>query len=630
MAMLPRGSGGITKEEIAQGMKTGIDSSLQNSQDLQLNALNKLVDLMSRMVEIQEGILDEAARQRLAAFRQLEAQRESQRGGAGGPGVDAGKADGPNKIALILAGIAALVTGFFTGIIDSVKKLLNLTKLDKLFGRIGNLFKAEGAIGKLFVAFRSRWATFADNAIKFVDDLLQPLKTFFSADGGMGRFIKGITNTFRSTFTGAAKIFDDLIQPFKGLLSAEGVVGKRITGLFRQIVSIFTFPFEGVIDDIAKPLKNIFANSDEGVLKRIFGAIVRPFRAGLTFIESLIEPIKVFFSADGPISKAFSVVTDAFKIFAEGSEFMKVLGGIGKVIGRLFVPFTVLMTAYDTIKGMIKGFEEDGFLGGLQGAIEGFLNSVVGAPLDLVKDIVSWVLKKFGFDNASEALDKFSFQDIIGNVVDSIFDLFKMVVNGFLEAVATVIDAIPIPGTGKAAEGIRSMKLDLNARERGKAAEELEAAEAKEVQAKKTAKQAEKKARVTRNAAREGGLIVNGRRLEGEEAEAYIESKEGKAQDATYARDDAIADRMKAQINVSRLSEPRYGLSDKSQKLAQTQKAVDDDQAAAAKISQPSVTTVAPVNNSRSSVVNQSVIGKPDSGTDNWSTSSNFGFDPTG
>ena len=69
MAMLPRGSGGITKEEIAQGMKTGIDSSLQKSQDLQLNALNRLVDLMSRMVEIQEGILDEAARQRLKCIK---------------------------------------------------------------------------------------------------------------------------------------------------------------------------------------------------------------------------------------------------------------------------------------------------------------------------------------------------------------------------------------------------------------------------------------------------------------------------------------------------------------------------------------------------------------------------------
>ena len=629
MAMLPRGSGGITKEEIAQGMKTGIDSSLQKSQDLQLNALNRLVDLMSRMVEIQEGILDEAARQRLAAFRQLEAQREAQRDGAGGPGVDAGKADGPNKIALILAGIAALVTGFFTGIIDSVKKLLNLTKLDKLFGRIGNLFKAEGAIGKLFVAFRSRWVTFADNAIKVVDDLLQPIKTFFSADGGMGRFIKGITNTFRSTFTGAAKIFDDLIQPFKGLLSGQGIVGTRITAFFRQIISIFTFPFEGVIDDIAKPFKNIFANSDEGVLKRIFGAIVRPFRAGLTMIENLVQPIRVFFSADGPIAKAFSVVTDAFKIFSEGSDFMKILGGIGKVIGRLFLPFTIIMTAYDTVKGMLQGFEDDGFLGGLQGAITGFINSVIGAPLDLLKKGVEFILNKFGFENAAEQLEKFSFEDLISRSIDSIFDLFKMVINGVLETVATVIEKIP--GFGKAADKIRSMKMDLNVQERKAAEKELQAAEEKEREAERVAKFRQEKARVTRNAAREGGITVNGRRLEGAEAEAYIESKEGRAQDAMYAREDATSDRMAAERKLADLSEPRYGLSDSSQKLAQTQKAVDDDEAAAMRISQPSVQTIAPVDASqKSTTVNNLNGGKPSSGTDKWSTSSNFGFDPTG
>ena len=424
------------------------------------------------------------------------------------------------------------------------------------------------------------------------------------------------------------RVHDDLIQPFKGLLSGQGAVGKAITGLFRQIVGIFTFPFEGVIDDIAKPLKNIFANSDEGVLKRIFGAIVRPFRAGLTMIESLVQPIRVFFSADGPIAKAFSIVTDAFKIFAEGSDFMKVLGGIGKVIGRLFLPFTVIMTAYDTVKGMLQGFEDDGFLGGLQGAITGFLNSVVGAPLDLLKKGVEFILKKFGFENAAEQLEKFSFEDLISRSVDSIFDLFKMVINGVLEAVATIIDKIP--GFGKAADKIRSMKMDLNVQERKAAEKELQAAEEKERAAEKVAKLQQKKAKVTRNAAREGGLIVNGRRLEGEEAEAYIESKEGRAQDAMYAREDATSDRMAAEQKLSDLSEPRYGLSDSSQKLAQTQKAVDDDEAAAMRISQPSVTTVAPVNNSSSSVVNQSVIGKPDSGTDKWSTSSNFGFDPTG
>ena len=91
---------------------------------------------------------------------------------------------------------------------------------------------------------------------------------------------------------------------------------------------------------------------------------------------------------------AFSGIKSAFSILDAGGPLMTTLGNIGRVIGRLFLPFTLIMTAFDVVKGAIAGFEEDGFLGGLAGAFEGLFNSLIGAPLDLLKSAVAWVLDK--------------------------------------------------------------------------------------------------------------------------------------------------------------------------------------------------------------------------------------------
>ena len=68
-------------------------------------------------------------------------------------------------------------------------------------------------------------------------------------------------------------------------------------------------------------------------------------------------------------------------------------------------------TLWDTVKGAIAGFEEGGIVGGISGAIKGFFNSLITAPLDMLKDAVAWVLDLFGFENAAKVLDSFSFTD---------------------------------------------------------------------------------------------------------------------------------------------------------------------------------------------------------------------------
>ena len=104
---------------------------------------------------------------------------------------------------------------------------------------------------------------------------------------------------------------------------------------------------------------------------------------------------------------------------------IKFAQGAGKLLGKIFLPITIVMTLIDVVKGMFAGYEDDGWLGAIEGGLTGLINSIIGMPLDLLKKAVSWMLGMFGFDNASAALDSFSFSDLISDAIGGIFDFGK-------------------------------------------------------------------------------------------------------------------------------------------------------------------------------------------------------------
>ena len=488
-----------------------------------LTTLNSSVLKLNNMMGSFLDIMNQQRMDMLEAMREQKSDKAAAKADAGQP-----KGGGSN-IAMILAGIAAIASGFLTGILDSVKALAKLARLDKVFDAI------KAALRNLGGGMRARFVAFADNALRILDDLIKPLKTFFSAEGGFARFIQGLRNTFRQTFTGAAKIFDDLIQPFKTLMSGEGVVGQRITKLFNSIVDIFKFPFEGIIDDVVKPFRAIYMSGEgPSLLSRIIGTITRPFTAAVDFVTGLIKPITTFFSAEGPIAKAFGVIKQAFAIFSEGSQLMTMLNGIGRVIGRLFFPITLIMTAYDTIKGALAGYEDEGIIGAIQGAITGLLNSVIGMPLDLLKSVIGWLLGKFGLENAKEALASFSFTDLIAKLIDGFFDGLKMVINGIIEAIATVVENLPLV-PDSVGEKIRGLKFDTNVQEKKALDAEIQESQAEEKRLATAADRADTNLAKSQRAYQQGNMFIvdengNRRRMTQEEMDASMSRKRGRAE----------------------------------------------------------------------------------------------------
>jgi phage-related protein len=119
----------------------------------------------------------------------------------------------------------------------------------------------------------------------------------------------------------------------------------------------------------------------------------------------------------------------------------------GKTLGKLFFPITVLMSAWEAIKGMISGFTNtegnffEKLVGGLMGAVESLVDFFIAMPLDLIKDLIGWIAGMLGFDGIKESLASFSFSGLFSMIFDKLLgittyigNLISAIANGAKEA----------------------------------------------------------------------------------------------------------------------------------------------------------------------------------------------------
>ena len=237
---------------------------------------------------------------------------------------------------------------------------------------------------------------------------------------------------------GILGIQDGLIKGLSGLkdkgLMGLGILAGLIAAPFAALVAFFT-QLGAEVKMLDKFMK--------GGLSKLFSPIIKFFDGVVDIFKGGPKDLKVFGKATDAITDFISGVKKIFKPITDGvgkilgfvktstavmdgfAPVIKFAQGIGKVLGKIFLPITILMTLIDTVKGFMDGFKEDGLIGGIEGGITGLVNSIIGMPLDLLKKAVGFILGLFGFDNAKAALDSFSFQDLIKNLIGSIFDGLK-------------------------------------------------------------------------------------------------------------------------------------------------------------------------------------------------------------
>ena len=368
-----------------------------------------------------------------------EAKREGGTPGGDSEGASAAKEDPAKsmnpffKLAIIAAvavftavkdyfgKLGKMLKGVFKGVSKVFKGFLKISKIGEYASDIAKSVK--GSIKAVFKVM--------GKALKALVPDLDPIKDSFKS-------VKGYFRKVRTAFSSGA---DDFLKFF-----TENSIFKTLKSGFTSIKNFLFGSFGG--DDV-KSIKS-FAS---GIMQKV---------------SDFFKPIRNFFSADGPIGKIVKIIMKPFAFLKEGSKFMGVLGSIGRVIGRLAWPITVIMGIIDGITGAFKGFTDtegnlsDKLLGGLLGGISGVLEGIVGMPLDLLKSAVSWILGKMGFENAEKFLDSFSFVDIIKNIIFSPITMLKRAFNGIIELIAAAVERFDIPFVDEkeAAATIRGFKFE--------------------------------------------------------------------------------------------------------------------------------------------------------------------------
>jgi phage-related protein len=216
---------------------------------------------------------------------------------------------------------------------------------------------------------------------------------------------------------------------FLGKLALKaGPIGAILSMAISLDGTDWTNLVEGVKESFEK-IKN--GEYLEGVKQLIMTPINFAVTAYKKTVDSLSEWIESFGIDEGMSDLLANLALGGTLIIGFRKSILTVVRSIrtiARIASRLFVPLTVVITLFETIKGTIDGWKEDGFVGALKGAITEFGATLIAVPLDFIKGIVAWALEKLGFDKTAEALNDFSFEDIWRNTVSAFFEGVKSMV----------------------------------------------------------------------------------------------------------------------------------------------------------------------------------------------------------
>ena len=308
-------------EATLNDVSTKLSSQLKVDEAIS-RGVNGLRDEFKKLYGIQEKLLRELA----------EAKREGgTSGGGGGDGGSSSKEE-EKSINPFLAAAFVAATAMVTAVKDYFQNVTKLLKtlskpLRSAIAGLGRLFKAifrEAGITKVI----SNISTTVRGAFSRLGTALKTLLPDPEAVQDSFKALKGYFIRLRSFFTSGA---DDFMK-----FLTENSVFRVLKNGFNSIRNLLFGAFEG---DEIKSLKSFFGN---------IGARISGF----------FDPIRKFFSfgEDSPLGRMVARLKTFFSFASEGSGFIKMLGTIGRVIGRLAWPITLIMGVIDSVTGAFKGF----------------------------------------------------------------------------------------------------------------------------------------------------------------------------------------------------------------------------------------------------------------------------------
>lgn len=290
-----------------------------------------------------------------------------------------------------------------------------------------------GAIVGLVKGLSIEFGLMLKNASVVATKAIKGFYTFIlgGKNGRILTFLRSLGNAFTTAFKFPNLVKAMNLQGITRPIAALGGFVGRITQFFQNIGK----QIQGVLKSLrdSSKLQSFFQ------AMRNFGLIIiKPFTDAQKTITATIKGLQGGGKALKMFAKVGDFVKKAFPLFRQ-------FGAMFTIIGRvIFIPLNAIIGLFAGISGMFKGIEEQteksrgiGFqiLGGLTGAIEGIINTLVMMPLDFLKSAVAWILNLIGLDFIADILSSFSFQDLFSGLVDMFMGLFDGFEDGFMSGV---------------------------------------------------------------------------------------------------------------------------------------------------------------------------------------------------
>ena len=415
---LPQGRGGSTRDELAESVSSSITENIQDvvSEDKkQTSALNNLVSLMSKMIGMQEALLDEQQKSRIQEFRDMERRRESARGTPAGPKTIFGE-----EKDLSLGGLLGFLTTI-PGIIAAITAIgASLTGLDTALRAI----KIADVAKNLALALRAFSIGIADETarvLKRLGDIPKNLSRVIVIPDETKALFDTIPTRLAEVFDGVFKQFDMFIENFK---IGFNRIGTKAAGIVDSVLKV------GDFDTLA---------ARAGA---IVGKITEPFRAlgrGITRISDGIGSVTKFLP---------SINLDALKaVFGSIDDGTGILGFLGRalsILRPLLIPFEfaartilrpftqILLSIIDFATGFVDGFKDadgeklgDRILSGINEGIRSVIRGFTEAIDLLLFTFPAWIAEKLGFENIASRLKDFNVTKFVDPVIDGIENFIK-------------------------------------------------------------------------------------------------------------------------------------------------------------------------------------------------------------
>lgn len=449
-------SAGIGRSILSGISKVFTSSASRNNQTLVeiKDLLQKQYDEQIKFRKQQEAAAEEARREALNKLKPEKEKKSGKKesGGIGGLGILGIGA---------IAGVIASITG-----LDDVIRTIQLPQTIK---RLTTGFKGiGGAIGNIAVIVTKYTTDITKIATDFTKNLGRMIfdsKAFTAFAEKMKNIFRVIQNASESLKVIAINNLPNLLKPFTEFFKAIGNIFKTVAvsnfenakSAFPAVTNFFKSMFS--FFDTAKTAVSGFALEVFEKAKTGFTAVSGFLKSTLSFFNDMriytgvlsLEAADKAKSAVSGFVKFLQPVIGFFKsAFKVVEPFVAPILNIAKIGGRaLFGP---ILAVIDFVTGFVKGFSEseggtiEGIMAGIREGIFEIFRGFVTFPLDLIKNGLSWVFGKMGFEGGVDALDSFSFTGVFNKLVKGEFDFMGKITKFFSDianGIMGIFDMLP-------------------------------------------------------------------------------------------------------------------------------------------------------------------------------------------